>query len=196
MMNDALDAAPGPVRFWLRDDDASSMTPQLARLLDIADHLDMPMALAVIPARLQADAADSLASHAQAVIMQHGFDHSNHALPGEKKRELGGTLTTNAVLERLRAGRAILERMCHRRVLPVLVPPWNRIDDEVVAALPDLGFQGLSTFASDGRGECAGLVQHNPQIDPIAWRTDRAFLSAPAIVDRIVELIRAGSIRR
>lgn len=188
-LGEALDAAPSPVAFWLRDDDATAISPQLLRLLDLADRLALPMAIAVIPARLEPEAAELLAAHPLACLMQHGYDHANHAPAGQKKRELGGKLATEEVLERLLVGAEILDRMVGDRHLPVLVPPWNRIDDDVIGKLRQAGFRGLSTFAADKRGEAAGLVHRNPQTDPIAWRTDRAFLSPPALVDAIIARI-------
>ncbi len=60
------------------------------------------------------------------------------------------------------------------RTLPVLVPPWNRIDPALVPALPGLGFRGLSTFRARRAREAApGLRQVNTHLDPIDWHGDR-----------------------
>ena len=46
----------------------------------------------------------------------------------------------------LARGRDTLRRSFGERFAAVLVPPWNRIGDAIVARLPDIGLRGLSTF--------------------------------------------------
>src|SRR6185503_10933091 len=81
---DALDAelerwrAAGRVAtFWWRDDDAVTDTPALRRLLELRASLDVPLALAVIPAN--ADAALAALVPPEVAVLQHGFAHRNHA---------------------------------------------------------------------------------------------------------------------
>jgi hypothetical protein len=54
------------------------------------------------------------------------------------------------VLGELGTGWMALERLFGSRVLPVLVPPWNRIAPGLVPALPEIGYRGLSTFGIRG----------------------------------------------
>ena len=37
------------IAFWWRDDDAETVTPQLERLLELAERHDLPLGLAVVP---------------------------------------------------------------------------------------------------------------------------------------------------
>ena len=67
-----------------------------------------------------------------------------------------------------------LEQAFGRRFAPVLVPPWNRIDEAVIERLPGAGFSGLSTFGPEaamasGAGSCA--VQHACRPDRVAARS-------------------------
>jgi hypothetical protein len=76
--------------FWWRDDDAADCSPALDRLLGLAQAYGVPLSLAVIPALATAALARQLAGPAAHVsVLQHGFDHANHAPPGEKSMELG-----------------------------------------------------------------------------------------------------------
>jgi hypothetical protein len=82
--------------FWWRDDDAVAASPALDRLLNLARSHAAPLALAVIPARLEPSLAQRLTAleHDQwpagrLALLQHGYSHTNNAPDGEKKCELG-----------------------------------------------------------------------------------------------------------
>lgn len=163
---------------WWRDDDAVAATPALDALLSLAERHRVPAALAVVPAGLERSLVDALAVVAQASVLQHGYAHRNHAPPTERSRELGGR-AVEAVERELAAGAATLRVAFGSRFLPVVVPPWNRIDEAVVARLPGLGYRGLSTFAvRPARFAAPGVLQCNTHVDPIAWRDGRRFVGA------------------
>jgi hypothetical protein len=172
---------------WWRDDDAVAMTPQLAILLDLAARHAVPVALATIPVVAEASLADAVAAAPTCTVVQHGYAHRNHAPEGERSRELGGARPAVEVGRELRAGADRLRVLFGDRFRPIAVPPWNRIDDAVVRLLPALGYAGLSTFGvRASREPQPGLVQVNAHVDPIGWRTDRAFVGAAACVERVV----------
>ena len=137
-------------------------------------------ALAVIPALagdgLRARLADAPAHD----LLQHGYRHVNHAPTGHKKVELGDHRPVTTVTYELRAGWRALNGFAH--VLPVLVPPWNRIHDGVRAGLRDCGLRALSTFTPRQQAHDAyGLVCVNTHIDPIAWRDGRVAIESPRV---------------
>jgi peptidoglycan/xylan/chitin deacetylase (PgdA/CDA1 family) len=178
--------------FWLRDDDACRDSDALQRLLRTVDDHAVPLALAVIPAALQPDLVAAIASHAGVTVLQHGYAHVNHAGPGARACELGAERSPAAVVHELVAGRARLADTFGGRFSPTLVPPWNRIDDDVVARLPVAGYRGLSTFGARRAALAApGLAQCNAHVDPIAWRRDRAFIGADKAIERTVAHLRA-----
>jgi hypothetical protein len=120
-------------------------------------------------------------------VVQHGYAHTSHAAPGERSRELGGVRPAGAVEPELRLGAERLRGMFGARFVPIIVPPWNRIDASVVRRLPALGCPGLSTFGPRvAREPLAGLVQVTTPVDPIGWRTGRAFIGVDACCERIV----------
>ncbi len=159
--------------FWWRDDDAVAATPALESLLALSERHRVALALAVIPAAAEAGLAETLTrSTAPVTVVQHGFTHRNHAPPGEKTAELGDHRDVATVAAELTDGRDRLAALFADRFLPMMVPPWNRIGAEVEAALPALGFRGLSTF---GPRPAAGLGYLNTHIDIIDWRGNRGF---------------------
>jgi predicted glycosyltransferase len=155
---------------WLRDDDAIQPTPALGRLLELAATHEMPVAIAAIPAHATPELAARLRA-ADAAVLVHGLTHLNHAPAGAKKAEFGAhrpaEILAKDAAEALRLACCILGP----RVLPVFVPPWNRIAPDLVAALPSLGFTGLSTFGPRSQAHApAQLTIVNTHLDPIDWR--------------------------
>jgi hypothetical protein len=124
------------------------------------------------------------------VVLQHGWAHTDHAPPGARKIELGGTRGLAALSGEPVRGREVLEQAFAERFLPVQVPPWNRIDREVVARLPALGYAGLSAFgprASDAPAE--GLVQVNTHLDILDWTRDGGFVGGERLLERLSVLL-------
>jgi len=182
------------VELWWRDDDAADASPALDRLLALQRAADVPLALAVVPARATPALAERLAGLAAVDVLQHGYAHVNHALPPDKKCELGAERPAMLVLGELGTGWMALERLFAGRALPVplpvLVPPWNRIAPALVPALPEIGFKGLSTFAARRRAEpVKGLRQINTHLDLIDW-TERRFVGAEAALGVLVGALR------
>jgi hypothetical protein len=178
------------VQLWWRDDDAADATAELDRLISLQAETAVPLALAVVPARATPTLAERLAAAPAIDVLQHGYAHANHALPPDKKCELGPHRPAMLVLGELGTGRMALERLFATRALPVLVPPWNRIAPALVPALPEIGFTGLSTFAARRRAEPVhGLRQINTHVDIIDWKA-RRFVGHEAAVASLVEALR------
>ena len=164
------------IRFWWRNDDAGRADRALVRLLELADRSRFPLALAVVPAWLEAEAQAWIAASGWVTVLQHGFAHVDHAPPGAKPVELGGR-EPEAILDELGRGLTILRDAFGATFLAVLAPPWNRLDEHVVDGLSETGFRGLSTFGSRGFAEPSpGLVRVNSHLDPIDWRGSRLFV--------------------
>jgi hypothetical protein len=179
--------------FWWRDDDAVDRSPALDRLLDLAGQYRIPLNLAVIPARATDALAMRLAGAAGHVgVLQHGFDHANHAPAGEKSMELGPHRPRVAICEELASGQAMLKAKFGKLAVPVLVPPWNRIADELVRELTGLGFGGLSTHtARTALRPAEGLVACNTHVDVMRWRPERGFLGEDEALDLLIGHLRA-----
>jgi len=194
-LDDELDAwrARGlRATLWLRDDDACADSPALRRLLDLARDYRVPVAIAAIPAAADVTLVDAIACCDDATIVQHGYAHRNHARAGTRSAELGDEREFRVTLDELARGRERLERAFGERFIPVLVPPWNRIADDLVPHLASAGYTGISRFGPRVRAmPAAGLREVNTHVDPIAWRRDRQFIGTKAAIERIVTHLRA-----
>nr|WP_294867981.1 hypothetical protein [uncultured Pseudogulbenkiania sp.] len=154
---------------WWRDDDAVADSAALQRLLDLADAHAVPLWLAVIPAALEDSLPAALAARHALGVLQHGIAHLDHALPGERKCELGAAWQWDALRAALEDGRARLAAAFGQRFRPVLVPPWNRLHPGWIPRLPEAGLIGLSTLGP--RRARPDLAVVNVHADLIDWRS-------------------------
>lgn len=169
---DLWEEAGRTATFWWRDDDAADHTDALDTLLDLRDTLDVPLALAVIPARATAALRDRLSTASNIAVLQHGYSHKNFADPDARKIELDDSRPAAYVIGDLATGAQALESFPGH--LPVLVPPWNRIAPHLIPFLPELGFRGLSTIGARTRPDpIAGLHANNVHVDLVDWRGKR-----------------------
>ena len=194
---DQWQASDRRATLWWRDDDAAVATPALDRLLALQRDCGVPLALAVIPAKAKESLACKLEHHPQIAVLQHGYAHKNHAREGERAIELGGHRRRDRVVAELDQGWGDLSALFPARLLPVMVPPWNRISPALFPDLRALGFRALSCLAARPRPEVIpGLRQANCHADLIDWRTDRRFRGVERTLDQIcthLEARRRGS---
>jgi hypothetical protein len=176
---------------WWRDDDVATTTPALERLLAMRRTYDLGLALAVVPATLEAALPARLRDEPPAVVvLQHGYAHQNHASASEKKAELGPHRPAMVVIGELGTGMMAMTQAFDRRFLPVMVPPWNRIAPMLVPALPEIGYRSLSTWGARPRIEpVRGLRQVNTHVGPITWRGGRSFLGTDTVIAMLVEAL-------
>lgn len=169
--------------FWLRDDDAVKPTAALDRFLNITKRHAVPNTLAVIPAGTDAQLADRLAGEAGVSVAVHGWSHTNYATPDDKKQELGAHRPADVVLEELSRGFRLLSDLHGQRFVPLLVPPWNRIDAALVPRLSGLGFKALSVYGCEKQ---AAIPLINTHVDVMDWHGTRGGRDADALVAEIV----------
>lgn len=144
----ALDAAPAPVRLFLRDDDAGWEDARLLRLLDVTELAGVPIDLAVIPQACGEALAHALCARIDAAparigVHQHGYAHTNHETAA-RKCEFGAA--RSAMLQRadLHNGRERLRALFGTRLDAIFTPPWNRCSSATPALLLAEGYRALS----------------------------------------------------
>lgn len=176
--------------FWLRDDDAIAPTPELERFLALLDRWGLPLAIATIPAGMTADLVARCRVRPGTALLVHGHSHANHAPAGAKKAEFGPHRPLEAMEAELGHALAKARACAGDLLLPVLVPPWNRIAPDLVARLGALGFAGISTFAAPKPGETPpGLIRRNTHWDPIAWHAGGGLRDEATLIDDLALLI-------
>ncbi len=177
--------------FWWRDDDATRDGSALRRLLALAEEMEVPLALAVIPATAEANLSPLVEAHDRVSVLQHGFAHANHAAAVDKKCEFTAMRNRTEVAVALSSGRQRLREMFGAHFRPALVPPWNRIASSFVPLLPACGLTGLSTYQARLSPHAApGVRQTNCHADIVDWRGGRRFLGVVPVLERAVSHLR------
>lgn len=172
--------------FWWRDDDAIEHTPQLEKLDRLSRLHNAPLSIAVIPARMQASLSDYLEGRDHIRVMQHGYAHRSHAAKGQKKIEIGGERNDEAIQNELASGFDILSDAFSDRFLPVLVPPWNRIEQRCYSLIENAGLRGVSSmWARKVAYPVPALLQVNTHLDPVNWRGDRGMIDEQFAFDQL-----------
>lgn len=177
------------VRLWLRDDDAVAPSPALERLSDLAERFAAPVLLAIIPLLAEPALATALRGMPLLRPCQHGAIHRNHAPAGSKKSEFGTERSAADVDADIARGRQRLHDLLGDAVLPVFVPPWNRIARSHAARLDILGFAGLSCFRDYRPGPEGGPRLLNTHVDIIDWHGGRIGRPAAGILTELTTLL-------
>jgi hypothetical protein len=148
----ALDAAPAPLHFFVRDDDAGWDNTRLFALLRVTEAAGLPIDLALIPQATGAALAASLGMRKQATpvligLHQHGFAHTNHETTA-RKCEFGDARDATTQRDDLLVGQTWLQSLFGAHLDATFTPPWNRCSAYTPALLAELGFALLSRSSS------------------------------------------------
>ena len=174
---------------WWRDDDAIAPTPALDRLAALAEDLSLPVHIAVIPNHAEPALAAYSKDRPLIRPLVHGWQHISHAPDGAKKAEFGHPRPDAA--HELAQALNRMQQLFGDDLLPIFVPPWNRLDDGLLPVLADAGYVGVSTYLPrDNRIAAPGLVQINTHIDPIFWRGTRSLVPPDTLIADITKLLQ------
>jgi hypothetical protein len=147
-------------RFWWRDDDAVSDTPELRRLFALAAEIGALIGLAVIPERADNTLAKLVAT-SPCCIWQHGWRHHWQHKDRDysySQGEFGEGRSLESMMTEAHKGQLALDRMFGEAGWQrVFVPPFHALSIPFKRLLPSLGYWGLS----------AGLPL-TPPIDTVA----------------------------
>lgn len=170
--------------FLWRDDDAVAASPDLDRLIGLGESHGIPILLAAIPSGIEPSLGRRLESAPGVSVAVHGLAHRNHAPPGAKPAEFGAHRPLAAlVADAAEALRIAGNRLPGNTVLPIFVPPWNRLAPDLAVALPGLGYHGLSAVPGPA---IRGLPRADATLDPVDWRGTRSLRDREALLRDLV----------
>jgi len=165
-----LSQAPGGrALLFFRADDVAVPGKAFSALAGTFREANTPLNMAVVPSwltgsrwsalRLAADGADLFR------WCQHGWRHMNYESPGLKKREFGHARPARDKRLDLSKGFKRLEEIMGQDFTPVFIPPWNRCDGDTLAAMPAIGFRGISRTVGAGPEPPDGLQDFPVRMD-------------------------------
>lgn len=176
---------------WWRDDDATTDTAALDRLISLSKEVGVPVHLAVIPRHATPQLAKRLAALDHIHPIVHGWAHRNNARGRDERAEFTDARPSDLNREEATEALRLLQRLMPERVLPVFVPPWNHIDPLALNELPGAGYRVLSTCDARMQPEALpGLTQINTHLDPIAWREDTRLHDADYLMEKLVTSLK------
>lgn len=175
--------------FWWRDDDTEAPTADLDRLIGLAERFSIPLHLAVVPHAIDPGLAPRLRMSPLVFTLQHGFAHKNHEPKGTRASEVGEVRDIALQESDLKTGWQRMVSADLPNLLPVFVPPWNRIAEKTLRMLPRLGYGAVSIF--DRRSSPpVGLPHYNGHIDPIRWKEGATFAGTEKTLAQCVQHLR------
>jgi glycosyltransferase involved in cell wall biosynthesis len=139
---DAWDPTGKRARFWWRDDDAVSDTPQLRHLFEVARKTGIAPALAVVPEHAD-DSLVRLLSTEACCVWQHGWGHYSYT-----DGEFGEGRAVDLMVGDALAGQRALDHLFGPSGWQrVFVPPNHLLSMRFKTLIPSLGYLGLSAGA-------------------------------------------------
>ncbi|MEO5826132.1 MAG: glycosyltransferase [Gemmatimonadales bacterium] len=171
-------------RFWWRDDDALTVTPQLDRLLTLSRDFEVGAGLAVVPERAEAALVDALTG-SSCCIWQHGWGHHFHAAG-----EFGDGRPLEAMMTDALNGRNALDELCGPAGWQrVFVPPNHCLAMPFKSVIPALGYHALSAGVPL-TPELPHVAELNAEIDVMDWPRG-VLLDVDALDLMLVEQLQA-----
>ena len=192
----ALDEAPGPVDFFVRDDDGGWDDERLFAMLAVVDRHALAIDVAVIPQALTPSLAGSLIARGERSggrlgLHQHGLAHRNHE-PDGRKCEFGPARDRDAQRRDLTEGRQLLENLLPALIQPVFTPPWNRCTRVTAELLAELGFRVLSRHVSEPSLGVPDLAEMPVSVDWSYAKRDGRRLTFDELGELAAKRVRIG----
>jgi len=183
------EAAGRRATFWFRDDDAVTMTPEFARLLDFQQAYSLPIAIAVIPQQADDQLPPIIQERPELSVLQHGWSHTNYAAEGEWHSEFPAGRPAEKVKGNLNSGKMFLEKLFGHQFIFGFVPPWNHFASEYLPLLKSYQFiSGRDyTVARDWR-----MVPSIPaDVDVLRWGPAPHFRGTERLISEICKQLAA-----
>lgn len=176
-----------PLPIWWRDDDAIEPTAALDQLAAMSEKTGVPIHLATIPKHARETLVSFIDDHPHIIPCVHGWAHADTSPTGLKKSEFG--VPRDGAEEELKLALGRMKDMFGDDLLPLFVPPWNRMDVSLQSALAQYKYVGFSTFGA--RSNTAALPQINTHLDPIYWRGHRGLADPATLINQAATILNA-----
>lgn len=152
-----VESSPGPVRYFVRDDDVGALTDPLVGFVETFVSRQIPVSYQIIPARLTEECAQFLLAAAKAhpglvEFGQHGLRHEMTVKGRRLKREFGPERTLDEQRSDILEGLKILrERLGPDVNVETFTPPQHKYDRSTLLAAAAAGHRIFSAACYPSR---------------------------------------------
>ncbi|WP_243310740.1 polysaccharide deacetylase [Fundidesulfovibrio agrisoli] len=192
-----LSQAPGGrAQVFFRADDVAVPGNSFTKMVGIFREGGAPLCMATVPSWLTVSRWQALLKEAREDELfcwcQHGWRHMNFEPVGQKKREFGQARPAKDKRLDLTKGFKRLGEIMEQRFTPVFSPPWNRCDGESMAAMPAIGFRGLSRTVGAGPNPPENLPDFPVRMDLHTRKEPDPQASLEAMLDEMRQGLASG----
>jgi predicted deacetylase len=159
-------AGRAPVLWW-RDDDARGPTEALEQMLELSRRHDAPLTVAAIAGPNLTALVRRCEAQPDIEIAVHGFKHLNRQPEGRGFGEIVEDDSVDWVRAQLRA--TVMQFHRAGAIPALFVPPWNNLQPQLLAALPDTPIRAVSGF-DQGFSEAGGVSRLDTHLDLLRWK--------------------------
>ncbi|RRN62441.1 polysaccharide deacetylase family protein [Caulobacter sp. 602-1] len=178
-------AGHAPVLWW-RDDDARGATEALERLLALSRRHDAPLTLAAVAGPSLSRLARRVETEPHVELAVHGFRHVNRQPDGQGFGEIIDSDDIDWVRAQLRATVMLFHRAGVRPTL--FVPPWNNLQPQLLAVLPDSSIAAVSGF-DQAKSVRDGVMRLDAHLDVLRWKGGGRFRGTWRFLSRMRRLM-------
>jgi len=179
-------AAGHHATFWIRDDDATRMSPEFERLLTLQKKYSLPMAISVIPKWCGLQLPRIIRDRPDMIVLQHGWSHENHASQPGQHSEFAENRSPDEIQQDLIMGRTRLEILYGDQFIPGFVPPWNHIAPVHMPLFRDYQFiSGRNCMEG-----MAGMKTLHVHLDVLRWGDRPRFRGKRKIIRELCKELR------
>lgn len=152
------------MKLFFRDDDLGFHNDSFLKLADLFSNRKQKLCVAAIPGSVNEDSfTKKVRENKFLEIHSHGFQHLNHQVDG-KKCEFGKSRKKERVLRELQESYQKLESLFEEQYYPAFTPPWNRIEDDLLPLIEEVGFKVVSRDG-DKKANLGKVTDINVDID-------------------------------
>lgn len=192
-----LDQAPGrKCTVFFRADDIAVPGSMFASMIDTFRKHRMPLSPALVPTWLSATRWEGLMKICGSTPElwawhQHGWRHVNHESRG-KNQEFGPGYPADRKRSDLSRGMARIRELAGKSFVPVFTPPWNRMDEETMDILTELGFRGISRSRNAKPAAPVDLPDFQVSVDLHTRKEPGPHDSTLNLLDEVTESVATG----
>ncbi|MGG4340427.1 DUF2334 domain-containing protein [Paenibacillus lautus] len=181
-----------PIKIWFRDDDLGFYIPEVKKMVNLFDKVEVPIVYSAIPSLLVNETIDIVRSSKTAFVAQHGWNHRNNSLKAGVKTEFDDdACELSIMINNINQGKKKLQDLFGPKYLNVFVPPWHEMSPKLEQEIYKCRFHYISSWGPNGRND-NNFYEINTQVDIIDWSISDKFAGENYALSQLVSELQEG----